>query len=38
VLPPLGGLDLTPMVALIGLQLALMLLVAPVRDFALTLL
>ena len=37
-LPPLGGLDLTPMVALIGLQLAQMLLVAPVHDFAMTLL
>lgn len=38
VLPPLGGLDLTPMVALIGLQLAQMLVVAPLRDFAMTLL
>lgn len=37
-LPPLGGLDLTPMVALIALQLAQMLLVAPIRDFAVTLL
>lgn len=37
-LPPLGGLDLTPMVALIALQLAHMLLVAPIRDFAVTLL
>lgn len=36
-LPPLGGLDLTPMVALIALQLAQMLLVAPIRDFAVTL-
>lgn len=37
VLPPLGGLDLTPMVALVVLQLAQMLLVAPIRDFAVTL-
>jgi YggT family protein len=37
-LPPLGGLDLTPMVALIALQLAQMLLVAPISDFAVTLL
>ncbi len=37
-LPSLGGLDLTPMVALIGVQLAQMLLVAPIRDFAVTLL
>lgn len=36
-LPPLGGLDLSPMVALIVLQLAQMLLVAPIRDFAVTL-
>lgn len=38
VLPPLGGLDLTPMLALVALQLAQMLLVAPLRDFAMTLL
>ncbi len=38
VLPPLGGLDLTPMIALVGLQLAQMLLVAPLRDLAMTLL
>ncbi len=38
VLPPLGGLDLTPMLALIALQLAQMLMVAPLRDFAMTLL
>lgn len=38
VLPPLGGLDLTPMLALIALQLAQMLVVAPLRDFAMTLL
>lgn len=38
VLPPLGGLDLTPMLALIGLQLAQMLIIAPLRDFAMTLL
>lgn len=37
-LPSLGGLDLTPMVALVVLQLAQMLLVAPIRDFAVTLL
>jgi len=36
-LPPLGGLDLSPMVALILLQLAQMLLVAPIRDLAVTL-
>ena len=36
-LPPLGGLDLSPMLALIVLQLAQMLLVAPIRDFAVTL-
>ena len=33
----LGGLDLSPMVALVVLQLAQMLLVAPIRDFAVTL-
>ena len=38
VLPPLGGLDLTPMLALIGLQLAQMLVVAPLRDLAMSLL
>ena len=38
VLPPLGGLDLTPMLALIGLQLAQMLVVAPLRDLAMALL
>ncbi len=37
VLPSLGGLDLSPMLALVGLQLAQMLLVAPIRDFAITL-
>lgn len=36
-LPPLGGLDLSPMIALVVLQLAQMLLVAPIRDFAVTL-
>ncbi|MCC7120103.1 MAG: YggT family protein, partial [Gammaproteobacteria bacterium] len=38
VLPPLGGLDLTPMLALIALQLLQMLVVAPLRDFAMSLL
>lgn len=38
VVPPLGGLDLTPMIALIGLQLAQMLVVAPLRDVAMALL
>jgi len=37
VLPSLGGLDLSPMIALVGLQLAKMLLVAPLRDLAITL-
>jgi len=31
-LPPLGGLDLSPLVVLIGLQLVLMLVVWPLRD------
>ncbi|MGR8920376.1 MAG: YggT family protein [Gammaproteobacteria bacterium] len=31
-LPPLGGLDLSPLVVIIGLQLVLMLIVAPIRD------
>ena len=31
-LPPLGGLDLSPLVVLIGLQLVLMLVVTPLRD------
>ncbi|HMM74476.1 MAG TPA: YggT family protein [Gammaproteobacteria bacterium] len=38
VVPPLGGLDLTPMIALIALQLAQMLVVAPLRDVAMALL
>ncbi len=37
VLPSLGGLDLSPMLALVGLQLAKMLLVAPLRDLAISL-
>lgn len=37
-LPPLGGLDLTPMFALIGLQLVQILMVAPLRDLAVALL
>ncbi len=32
-LPPMGGLDLSPIVVLIGLQLLLMLLVNPIGDF-----
>jgi YggT family protein len=36
-LPVLGGLDLTPMIALVLLQLAQMLVVAPLRDFAVAL-
>lgn len=36
-LPPLGGLDLSPMVALVLLQLAQMLVVAPLRDLAVAL-
>ena len=31
-IPPMGGLDLSPMVAIVGLTLALMLLVQPVKD------
>lgn len=31
-LPPMGGFDLSPMLVLIGLQLALMLIVAPIMD------
>ncbi|MSQ66799.1 MAG: YggT family protein [Gammaproteobacteria bacterium] len=37
-LPALGGLDLSPMAALMGLQLAVMLGVTPLRDFGLSLL
>jgi YggT family protein len=33
VLPPMGGLDLSPMLVVIGLYLGLMLVVAPLRDF-----
>ncbi|MFT4563658.1 MAG: YggT family protein [Gammaproteobacteria bacterium] len=32
-LPPMGGIDLSPMLAIIGLTLSLMLIVAPLRDF-----
>lgn len=32
-LPSLGGLDLSPLVAIVVLQLSLMLVVAPIRDF-----
>jgi YggT family protein len=38
IVPPLGGLDLSPMVALVALQLVLMLLVAPLRDIGYALL
>ncbi len=37
-IPPLGGIDLSPMAAIIVLQLAQMLLVAPLRDLGRTLL
>lgn len=37
-IPPLGGLDLSPLLPLLGLRLALMLVVAPLRDFGLSLL
>ena len=37
-LPPLGGLDLSPMLALMLLQLALMLVAAPLRDLGVSLL
>lgn len=37
-LPPLGGVDLSPILVLVGLQLVLMLLVAPLRDVGLALL
>ncbi len=33
-LPPMGGLDLSPMLVIVGLTLGLMLIVAPLRDFA----
>ncbi len=33
VVPPLGGIDLSPMLAIICLYLGLMLIVAPLRDF-----
>ncbi len=33
-LPPMGGLDLSPMLAILGLFLAQMLIVAPLRDLA----
>lgn len=32
-LPPMGGLDLSPMLVVVGLYLGLMLIVAPLRDF-----
>ncbi len=37
-LPPLGGLDLSPMLVIIALQLLLMLAVQPLRDFGMALL
>jgi YggT family protein len=37
-LPPLGGIDFTPLVAIIGLQLLRILLVAPVLDLGRSLL
>lgn len=37
-IPPLGGLDLSPMVVIIGLQLVLMLAVQPLRDLGFSLL
>lgn len=37
-LPPLGGLDLSPMLALVLLQLGLMLLATPLRDLGVSLL
>ena len=36
-IPPIGGLDFSPMVVLIGLNLVLMLAVTPLRDLGLTL-
>ena len=33
-LPPMGGIDLSPMLVIIGLYLGLMLIAAPLRDFA----
>ena len=36
-LPPIGGLDFSPMLAIIALNLVLMLAVAPLRDFGYTL-
>lgn len=37
-IPPVGGLDLSPMAALVLLQLTQMLVVAPIRDFGISLL
>ncbi len=37
-IPPIGGLDLSPMVAIVALQLLLMLVVAPLKDIGATLL
>lgn len=34
IVPPMGGIDLSPMLVIIGLTLGLMLVVAPLRDFA----
>ncbi len=38
IVPPMGGLDLSPILVLIGLQLVLFLVVAPLKDLARTLL
>ena len=38
ILPPMGGLDLSPIVVIVGLQLALFLVVAPLKDMARSLL
>ncbi len=37
-IPPLAGLDLSPLAVVVALQIALLLLIAPLRDFSYTLL
>ena len=37
IIPPIHGFDLSPIVAMVGLQLMTMLIVAPISDFAMTL-
>lgn len=37
-IPPIGGLDLSPLFAIVALQLAMMLLIAPIHDLGLQLL